>query len=108
MSDVEWAITPPMSNDVEVIAIGIHARKLILSPPQTTTHRVLEIGWYDENALASCDVGTSFSLRLMMNLIVASHNEKNILDAEGRDHEWLVKLLEAGEEIGVTITEKEP
>lgn len=92
---------------VEVIAAAFHARKLILSPPVDPSVRILRISWYDESSLACCEIGTSFSLTLLLNLIVAYHDGRSILEADGSSHDWLVNHLEAGEEIGLTIVDKE-
>lgn len=92
---------------IEFIGVALHERKLILSGKPDTLTPVLAISWYDERSLAACDIGTNFLLEMRLNNIFGLHDGKSILDAYGKNNDWLVEILKAGEEVGVTIIEKE-
>lgn len=97
------AETTLQKSDIVVLAIAMHARKRILSPQQDYPAPIITIDWYNEDFLSSRKVGDSFPLSSLLNLIVATHEGKSILDIDGRENRWLLDLIEAGEEVGATI-----
>ncbi len=97
------AETTLQKSDIEVLAIAMHARKRILSPQQDSPAPIITIDWYNEEFLFSRQVGDSFPLSSLLNLIIATHEGKSILDIDGRENRWLLDLIEAGEEVGATI-----
>lgn len=97
------AETATQKSDIIVLAIAMHARKLILSPQQDSPAPIITIDWYNEVFLSSRQVGDTFPLSSLLNLIVATHEGKSILDIDGRENRWLLDLIEAGEEVGATI-----